>query len=56
MSQNAGLQGADPALAQILNRMQDRDEQQDNTCKKLLDVSKDMHSMAHLKTLLKIIG
>ena len=36
MAQNAGLRGADSALVQILNRMQDRDEQQDNTCKKLL--------------------
>ena len=36
MTQNAGLRGADPALVQILNRMQDRDEQQDYTRKKLL--------------------
>ena len=33
---NRALSGADPALAQILTRMQNRDEQQDNTRKKLL--------------------
>ena len=33
---NRALRGADPALVQILTRMQNRDEQQDNTRKKLL--------------------
>ena len=40
MAQNAGLRGADPALVQILTRIQDRDEQKDNSRKKLLMLPK----------------
>ena len=39
---NAGLQGADPALIQILQRMEDRDNNRDLSRKKLLMFPKDM--------------
>ena len=39
---NAGLQGADPALIQILQRMEDRDNNRDLSHKKLLMFPKDM--------------
>ena len=39
---NAGLQGADPALIQILQQMEDRDNNRDLSHKKLLMFPKDM--------------
>ena len=37
----ARLRGADPALIQILTRMEERDNNRDNTCKKFLMFPKD---------------
>ena len=39
---NAALQGADPALIQILQRMEDRDNNRDLSRKKLLMFPKNM--------------
>ena len=38
---NRALRGTDPALVQILTRMQNRDEQQDNTQKKFANVPEE---------------
>ena len=50
------LQGADPALVQILQMMQNRDANRDNSRKQFFDVSQRMFLLAKIRNLQKTIG
>ena len=53
---NQGLYLADPALVQILQMMQNRDVNQDNSCKQFLMFPKKSHLLEKIKRKLRAIG